>query len=566
MSNQLQPYGLDLSRFAEPPSQIEIELLYIANPNPQNFGGLDPIQHRRNAIKILWPWVDKYWHEWNDLCLWAWCNYDEISTTGCAAAHKTFTFTLLAILEWLAKPTHTGVMLTSTTIGALRGRIWSEMKKFYDQSAIPFGYNVVDSMQKIQFKQGEDKFAIRGIAVNSGEIEKTVGNLQGNHPERMIVIVDEAAQTPEAIFTARANLSAGTTFYRFVAIANASDQYDAHGKFSEPKEGWSTISVDSESWETRTGVCLHFDGLKSPNVRLGKQYYPRLFSQETIDKNRNDFGENSLEWWMYVRGFWPPRGVRDTVLDASTIEEGKAREKVLWEGSRIRNMAALDPAFTTGGDRCIYYPAKAGNFADGKLGLELLPPVHIQLVASATYPVNYQIADRVAELNVEYGVYWEDFSMDSTSASGLVDIISQKYSSEFRKVSFGGAPTDGPISIDDRREAKKVYGNRVTQIWFCVNRLVLAGRIRGMAMETAKEFCSRKYVLKNEKTVVESKGEMKKRTGGVSPDLADPAGLLVDHLLHKDNTLLSATSENNDVAWEEAIVKYKLKQNYAKTN
>ena len=566
MSNKIQPYGLDLSRFAEPPSQIEIELLYIANLNPQNFGGLDPILHRRNAIKILWPWVDKYWHNWNDLCLWAWCNYEEICASGCATSHKTFTFTLLAKLEWLAKPTHTGVILTSTTIGALRGRIWSEMKNFYDKSSIPFNYNVVDSLQKIQYKQGEDKFAIRGIATNSGEIEKTIGNLQGNHPERMVIIVDEAEQTPDAIFTARANLSSGTSFYRFVAIANPNDPYSAFGLFSEAKAGRSTITAESETWETKSGICLHFDGLKSPNVVLQQEYYPRLFAQKTIDKIRHDFGENSLEWWMYVRGFCPPSGVRDTILDASIIEEGKAREKAIWEGTRIRNYGSLDPAFTTGGDRCIIRSAKVGNFADSKLGIELQSPCHIQLVDSTTYPINYQIADKVAEFCKERDIDPENFSADSTSASGLMDILSQRWSSRFRKVSFGGAPTDGPISFDDKREAKKIYGNRVTQIWFGFARLVSAGRIRGLDMETAKEFCSRKYELKNEKTVAESKGEMKKRTGGISPDLADPAGLIVDHVLHQENTLLATRGDNSDDAWKQQIVKYKLKKNYAATH
>ena len=61
---KLELYGLDIKRFGDiTPKQIEIEFLYIANPNPEKFGGLSRGEHIRKAIKILWPWWDKYWHE-----------------------------------------------------------------------------------------------------------------------------------------------------------------------------------------------------------------------------------------------------------------------------------------------------------------------------------------------------------------------------------------------------------------------------------------------------------------------------------------------------------------------
>ena len=568
MSSQklaLTPYGLNLDRFATMPTQIEIELLYIANATPEAFGGLDRSEHIRRAIKILWPWVWKYWHEWNDLCLWAWCNYQEIGTTGCASAHKTFTFSLLAELEWLAKPTATGVVLTSTTIGALRGRIWAEIKRFYEQASIQFGYNIVDSMQKIQSKKGDDKFSIRGMAVESGQIEKAVGNLQGVHPERMVLIVDEAAQTPDAIFTARSNLSTGTTFYRFVAIANASDQFDGHGKFCEPKNGWSSVTSDTETYETRSGICLHFNGLKSPNVKRKTTHFPRLFAQSDIDQCRTRFGENSLEWYSYVLGWWAPRGVRNTVLDAATIMDGRAKEEPVWEGTATKMYAALDPAFTTGGDRCVIRMMKVGNFVDGKIGLYSYKPTTIKLIESTTNPLNYQIADFVIAFCLDNGITADRFSMDATSASGLVDVISQRWgTSEFRKVAFGTAPTDGPVSFEDKREAKKVYKNRVTQIWYSVFRLVQAGRIRGLDDATAKEFCTRQYALVNERTEVEAKKDMKKRTGGESPDFADPFALIVDHVLHTNSEITQSTQAPQvSEEWQLLRRRTNLKSSYA---
>lgn len=572
MSNKVNYYGLDLKALKEraeasgerykPLSQLEVEMLMYGNPDPESQGGLSKMEHGKHLIQMLWPWWWKYWNDWSELMFWAWCNYEEVGTTGCAAAWKTSSFSGFAQLEFLVRPGKTRVVLTSTTIPSLRGRIWSEQKNLYTRLPVNWGFNMVDSKQTIQLKKGEDKYSISGIAVDAGDIDQAIGKIQGNHPGRMVILVDEAAQTKPAVFTARANLRTGTSFYRFAALANASDQFDEHGKFCEPKNGWSTISDDDEYWETRSGVCLHFDGLKAPNVKAGKKIFPRMFNQDDIDKIRRDHGEDSLEWWMYVRGFWAPSGVRNTVLSFSVIQEGEASLRAQWEGSGKRMLAGLDPAFTTGGDRCILRFAEAGNFMDGAPGLNLTDTIHIQLREDPKYPINYQIADRVIDECGDRGVMPEDFTMDSTSASGLVDILSQRWSREIRGVQFGGAAIEGPVSTEDQRDARKVYGNRVTQLWFGVYRIVVAGRMRGLDTPTAKEFCTRQYELKNEKTVVEPKREMKKRTGE-SPDLADPTCLIVERFYQLYGPQrMAGGAVPYDLEWDRVASKYNLASSY----
>lgn len=562
----VQSYGLDLSKLPRDIHQLDVELLYVGHSDPESYGGLSRDEHMRNCIKMLYPWVWENWHEWNELCLWAWVNYKEIGMTGCAAAHKTFTFSLLPFIQWLADPMQSTLFLTSTTLGSLRGRIWSEVKRFYNQATIPFGFNIVDSKTMIQSKQGEDKFAIRAIAVDSGQVEQAVGKIQGVHPRQMMLIVDEAAQTPAAIYTARANLQVNTDLYRFVAIANASDQYDSHGKFCEPKGGWSTVTANDEHWETKTGVCVHFDGEKSPNVIRRKKIFPRLFSLEDLNSIINDYGKNSLEYWSYARGFWAPKGVRNTVLDAAIISENKAAEEAVWAGTTSPPIewASLDPAFTTGGDEVILRFAKIGEFLDGKQGLEFTDVVKIQLEESKDNPLSYQIVNKVMEECKKRGVRPENFILDSTSAaSTLADLFSQLWGPEISRVSFGGAVEDGPVSMDDDREAKKVYDRFVTQLWFNVQRLVCAGRIRGLDTETAREFCTRQYGLKGEKTYIETKAEMKERTGGDSPDRADAAALLCLLFMRRFSGFNSLHRDVKEIEWGEMIKKFKTKANYA---
>jgi len=560
---KLQTYGIDFSKFPNI-TQLEIELLMVADKDPSRITGISRGQHIKHCIHMLWPDVIKSWNNWNELALWAWTHYDEIGVTGCAAAGKTFTFTLLSLVEYLAKPMGTRVALTSTTVPSLRGRIWAEMMKFTRPCVPLFGLNVVDSQTKIQFTKGDDRSAITALAVDSGAVEQAVGKLQGVHLPRMLIMVDEAAQTNPAVFSARANLAVGTDFYHFIAIANASSMFDPHGLFCEPKMGWGSIGDDDEHWETKSGICVRFDGLKSPNIKAGRLLYPYLFGQDNVDTIRKNFGEGSLEWNSYCRGMWSKSGARNTMVDSAMITEGCARDKVVWTGGDLKTLAALDPAFTTEGDDCILRFAKVGKATDGNLAINLTETIKLQLMDDPNYPLFYQVADQTIELLKKHNVQPENFALDATGAgAGIADIISQRWQSGFVRVSFGGAATDSPISVEDERPAKQVYANRVTQLWGQIKVIIMSGRMRGLDDQTARELCARIYSLRNERTLLESKKDLKKRTKGGSPDRADALALLTE-LFVLQNGFGDATgsqSSNSD-DWDEFVLDNELESDY----
>jgi hypothetical protein len=536
----------------------------VAHESPEQFSGHSRGQHIKNVITLLWPEVSQSWNDWNELALWAWTSYDEIGVTGCAAAGKTFTFTLLSLIEYLAKPMSTRIALTSTTVPSLRGRVWAEVMKFVRPVHGLFGLNVVDSQTKIQFAKGDDRSAIVALAVDSGAVEQSVGKIQGVHLPRMVIMVDEAAQTNPAIFSARANLAVGTDFYRFIAIANASSMYDPHGLFCEPKMGWGSMNDDDQFWETKTGVCVRFDGLKSPNVKAGKTIYPYLFGQENIDTIRKNFGEGSLEWNSYCRGMWSKSGTRNTILDAPTINDSNAREKAIWAGGGLVQIAALDPAFTNDGDDCILRFGVMGKSTDNEQMLALTDTIRLNLQELENYPLFYQIADQtIAELT-KRNIEPENFALDSTGAgAGIADIISQRWKTGFLRVSFGGGATSTMISMEDQRSAKEVYANRVSQLWGQIRTIVVAGRLRGLDDQTARELCARIYSLRNEKMLLESKKELKKRTKGSSPDRADALALLVE-LFVTINGMGGAVGHGgpDDEDWEKFIVDNSLESSY----
>ena len=131
------------------------------------------------------------------------------------------------------------------------------------------------------------------------------------------------------------------------------------------------------------------------------------------------------------------------------------------------------------------------------------------------------------------------------------------------RVSFGGSATDTAISVEDTRPAKQVYANRVTQLWSQIKVVVMAGRLRGLDDQTARELCARIYSLKNEKTLLESKKELKNRTKGNSPDRADALSLLVE-LFVNQNGLGNATASQaqNSEDWDEYVLDNTFESDY----
>lgn len=533
----------------------------------ESLGGLTKEQHARKILADYYPWLWKTWNDWAELCMWAYCNHNEVGATGCTASGKSMILSILIWLEWSAAPLQTAGILTSTTKQGIRSRIWTHIKKmrsslFLDGKQTVYPCHLIDSQTLLQAHKGDDMHCITSLAVEGGVLEQSWGNLIGRHPKRMVAMIDEAEQTPEAIFKSRFNLQAGTDFYRFLCASNAVNPTSSFGIFIEPVGGWSSVKDTDEFWQNKTGVTIHFDGLASPNVKAGRVVVPGLIRQETIDNIRNAEGENSLVWWSMVRGFPPMSGVRNTVLSWAMILANKATAPVVWQGEVIW-IAGLDAAFTSGGDRCLLQFARVGLRDDGTQTLGFEPPIHIKLVSGGDISEDYQIAERVREECTKRKVKPEHFAMDATAASGLASIIEQRWARGILRINFGSSATDRRMPGDDKT-AKDRCRNRVAELWMSFAALVRGGQVRGLTNDSAQEFCTRQFTLVGEKYALEPKSEMKARTGGKSPDAADVSSLVADVFrnLHGVGDERALAGPSNRDAWIKAARKFNLVESY----
>lgn len=486
----------------------------------------DRFDHLRDVIDTIWTRRKLWeWNPWAESMLQACCDHQYVAVTGPAASAKTTSAAMYALNFWACAPSTTAVILTSTTLDGLKRRVWKEVTRFYNSGLAGVG-NPVMSRTKIQFEKGVDAAGLYGIPVEEGSIEKAVSRIIGFHVPRILVVMDEGTDMTDAIVEACVNLSTGCQEFQFLILGNAKSRLDPHGKMCEPAAGWASVSVEDEMWPTKRGICLHFDGLKSPNITVGERW-PYLLRQQDLDATIRDYGENSPQFWRMRRGFWPPEGIENTVITESTLIAKHAFDKAEWEGPTV-TCAGLDPAFA-GGNKCALRFARRGKFTNGTLGIGLEDKVTITPDTTSKVPVHYQIARKVMAECKARGVEPREFAMDATGeGGGVADILSMEWSPGFRRVEFGGRPSEMPVSPENPKKAVDEYVNKVTELWFSFRWFVWEERIRGLDSETARQFCAREKTEEGKKVAVEPKKKMKERTSGESPDDADAVAVLVD--------------------------------------
>jgi hypothetical protein len=465
-------------------------------------------------------------HDWSEDQMQMFSDYKWSTVAGPAAGGKTTAAAIYALFFWLSSPMDSAVIITSTTLPGLKRRVWTEISRFWRiLCKLSDTAKIVDSKTCIQAQHGDDKHGIFGIAVAGGQTEKALGRIIGFHPRNLLVIVDEMTDTPEAIVDACSNLSKVEGEFQFIGVGNPKSRLDPHGKMSEPKQGWESVSVSTDFWETKHGACLHLDGLKSPAVKH-KNKYRYLIKQRDIDDDIKKYGENSPKFWRFTRGFWPPDDVEQKVITESMFRQfPRCKQEAQWRRG-YRNVAALDPAI--GGDRCMLRFARYGMGVEGKILIEFTEIVPLKLDAAATEPMHFQIARLTREACKQRGVEPECLGVDTTGlGSGTADILQREWSTRIQRVLFGGRPTERIVSETNPNKCSQEYYNFVTELWFGFRRFLESDQIRGITDDDIFEFSSRPYEMKGQLYQVLPKPEMKAIIGR-SPDLADADSIVLE--------------------------------------
>ena len=511
------------------------------------FGFANHEAHRAREY-YFWRLCDELWnhdelpepmmvrHPWAVEMIRAVIRNKYVSIGGAANSGKSHTMAAWGILNWLAQPRDTLVLLTSTTLREARKRIWgSVISLLMVVEGAPI--RIRDSIGNAAYiTEGGNLVERAGLSLIAAEKSKTreaVGKFIGIKQKKVILIGDELSELSEAILQAGlSNLSKNPTF-QMIGMSNPSSRFDAFGVWSEPKDGWDSVDTHlDDKWRTKWGgAYIRFDGERSPNVLAGESIYPWLPTTEKIDEDKALLGPESRGYMRMVKAVFFDTDETEGIYSEAELTRSGAMKQVDWSGTPVP-IAGLDPAFTNGGDRCILYTGLVGYDTTGQYVCELKEAIHLNDDATnKAVPRTYQIVRQVKEECVKRNILAENLALDSTGAgSPFADVLSAEFGEQILRVSFGGKASDKRVSVNSKLIGQELYVNRVSELWFVGKEFIRTKQLFGISNDLAQEITGRNYDMIKGATLrmkIESKPEFKSRFGK-SPDLADAAFLCLD--------------------------------------
>jgi len=515
---------------------LDIELLAFKMGLKPEDGGLGKAQHFKNVVNLLWPYHKTkskngfHWHPWADWMIERACEENYLAISGPKSSAKTSTMAMWGLVNWLCAPHETLVLVTTTSVREARKRLWGSIRERYMQVPGLPG-KLVDSMGKIVLDVSEsgeasDRSSITLVPSSPDKEKEATAKLIGLKNKRVFLIIDEATDVTNSVFEAINNLNANPQF-QCVALGNFNSQYDPFGVFSTPKDGWNSITVDADEWETKSGKCIHLDGLKTPNIEHNDKW-PFLLTSKQVKYAIDNEGENSLSFWRFIRSFPAPVGAEEGIYSEADFRKYDVTKEPRWSSTPLY-LAGFDPAFTNGGDRSVLAVLKYGQSEEAGPAVALHKFHYLREDVTKPEPRNFQIAREVMRICRESGIPPERLAIDATGAGDpFCDILAEIWSPRILRIKFGERASSLPVSVTNPIKGSDKYTNRVTELWFSGVEYMRAGQLKSIAPDLAKEMTGRKYATTGGgKVTVEPKRDYKLRLGR-SPDLADAFFLGLD--------------------------------------
>lgn len=534
------PFGIESPY---PLSNLELSLLAfkLRRSGPGTTG---PEYHFWEIVSYLWgdkstsnkrfirhPWAEKNTLE---ACRW---NY--LGIHGSASSGKTDWSAVWALVNWLCDPMNTLVLITSTSLKDSRKRIWGSITAYFQAaSSLDTIGKLVDSIGMIRSiaDDGTSMSDKCGIALIPGEKKKekeAIGKLIGMKNKRVFLIADELPELSEALISAAMSNLSMNPYFQLIGLGNFSSIYDPLGVFITPKQGWSSITVNDEEWETKDGYCIHLDGLKSPNILCGEDIWP-VYSNKNLAEHKKRYGENSALFWRMCRSFPCPEGEQNAIYSDSDFILGEAHSLVRWMEPPIP-VCAADPSFTSGGDE---FSVCHGLFGRNHAGINTLLVTGIeaihedQALTASGEARDLQTARQLAKSAEDKGVSRANMGVDCSGPGGLAfgSILSIYWGNQYVPIRFHETASELPVSADDPRKGYEAFTDLASEMWFLGRQFVRSGQIKGLPLEVAKQLKSRYYETTKQgdfiKLKIEPKKKMRSRIGS-SPDKADAFLMLV---------------------------------------
>jgi len=196
------------------------------------------------------------------------------------------TYTLARIALWFLfthKPST--VITTAPIFDQVEKLLWKEIHTAHSQAKIPLGGNMTKTQLDIDPDQ---KWFAYGFSTKADTVTGEATRMQGYHNAHVLIIFDEAAGIPAAIWKATESLLTDPNC-KIIAVGNPTS---ASGAFAdcESDPTWHFVRISVKD---------------TPNFKLGKKIIPEISGREYEEMIRRKYGEESIEYGIRIKGEKP---------------------------------------------------------------------------------------------------------------------------------------------------------------------------------------------------------------------------------------------------------------------
>lgn len=512
-------------------------------------GGRKPLRDSEGAITHLKRFIDEIWNWdgspvkflWTPLALQMLedsMTYNRVSLAGSASSGKSQFGAIWALANFLISSHNTKVFITSTTLDESRQRIWGVIERYWHAASTYMEIQGFPMPGKLTSSRGFITGILDGkpsklvglalLAGGKGQDKKAATKIGFKSP-RMFIVADELPVLTTEFSESLANLSSNKNVH-MIGIGNPKSYLDPFGMFSEPEGGWSAITENDYFWLTKEGgCCRRFNAERSPNYLERREIWPGLATFEYVEKMREKYGDDSPDYWRFVKAYWSPTGDKNCIYCEKEIYDSGSNQKVTTPVDIPQRLAFLDPAFTAGGDRAVAVFGLCGTYENKQARrnqkyLQVEEFVDLKKRVRIGEDVSKRIIELYKDECEKRGVPLKNRGVDCTGGGiPFASFMAEKMGRGFVEVSFGGKASKRTMSRTDSKHGEDRYKNRVTELWYSGKELLRGGNIKGLSdPDCILEMCSRTSErVEKEEIQVEPKAKMKARNGGRSCDVAD---------------------------------------------
>jgi hypothetical protein len=416
---------------------------------------------------------------------------------------KTYTVGWL-VLWFVACHKPSLVVTTAPKEDQLTLQLWKEVGQHWQAftRAYPSAATVKLRVRMDPTSEDADAWAIIGYACGVEADQESATRAQGFHSEHMLLVTEETPGVPAPVMTAFKNTSVGEHNLR-LSVGNPDSQHDSLHVFC-----------------TSSGVVhIRISSYDHPNVVTGREVIPGATTRRKIRELEEDYGRDSDMFASRVRGI-SPKQASDSVIQWAWLEAAAARYKAAERAGQIGGAVALgvDVAQSERGDK-----ASVAEWRGHRL-----TEVKAAQCPNATI-LGRDVFARMRRDGVQprhVGV--DPVGVGAATVNALDELTPPAMHTRVQHLNGGLAPmavqrADEGGRADWAMDANN-FANLRAQMWWQLREDLRRGRVDlAYDEDLFRELTTPKSVVKNGKTYVEAKLEIRKRTGGKSPDRADAA-------------------------------------------